>query len=147
MKVKNEKILINGEGMSDENIVKLEIEYDVKFPMTYKGILKEYGYLILDDCYIDFSYNDFKDKICITDILGNSEKANFEFYNKNFKEELPPKFFIMGVSEDGKFVLDSETESVYFWDDFRIFEISDDTQNLYQISKSFDEFINVINEC
>lgn len=146
MSIKSEIIRKNGLGMLEDDVKNFENKFNIKIPIEYKNLLMEYGYLNIKPTYINFEYEDFKDEISVVDILGNREKGSFDFYNETFKMELPENFYVIAASEDGKFLINGITEEVYFWDDFRIFDISSEEQNIYMISNDFKQFINLIND-
>ncbi|WOO90008.1 SMI1/KNR4 family protein [Mollicutes bacterium LVI A0078] len=120
-------------------------KYNIILPTNYEKFLAKYGYVNIRNTYIRFTYGNFSDDVGVVDILGNKDVGGFTFYNDNFKEELPENFYIIAASEEGKFVIDGDTEVIYFWDDFRIFDISCDKQNIYPITDNFNSFISLIN--
>ncbi len=62
----------------------------------------------------------------------------------DYKDELPKGVIVIADSSDRTFLLDSNSNEILFWDDFRVIDISNEHSNVYTIAESFLEFLKKI---
>ena len=75
--------------------------------------------------------------------LGLKRDFNLEYWQKEYRDELPDKHVIIGSDSCGNFFvlnLNSLSPSVFLWDHLRLFGCSSDDINAYRVATTFTEF-------
>lgn len=109
----------------------------------YKQFLYEYNGGTSKDGYSTFFVEELSEEIPLDVLFGVVDDADFDLkdWNDEYKDDLLPNTIITGA---GFIVLINSLEDmgIYYWDHSLNFDQSDEDNNLYLISDSFQSFIN-----
>ncbi|MHC5251664.1 SMI1/KNR4 family protein [Listeria kieliensis] len=133
--------------LSEEEIMVLELEMDLKFPSEYKNFLKKYNGGLPKEQYLSTRLPDTGEEIILGVLLGVNDNENFDLrtWFLEFDDELPPSGFVIGTEyNSGLFIMiiTGDEKGVYFWDNAYVLENSSDEENVYWLSDTFEGFIN-----
>ncbi len=130
---------------NNEDILQFEKEFAIDLPSDYRKFLKENDYVNLTHNKITINIENKNYDLTVEEILGFSGKS-FKLYdiNVDYKDELPKGVIVIADSGDGTFLLDSNSNEILFWDDFRVIDISNEHSTVYTVASNFSEFLKKI---
>lgn len=133
--------------LSEEEIIILEEEMNLKFPSEYKKYLKKYNGGLPREKYLNTSLLDTGEEIILGALLGVNDNENFDLrtWFLEFDDELPLSAFVIGPEyNSGLFIMITagDEKGIYFLYNAYILENSSYEKNVYWLSDTFEGFIN-----
>lgn len=145
------KILDSKDMVSEQELVNVEKQLNIKLPDSYRDFLKKYngGYPQPDG--FDFASGD--DGSSVDKFLEISDSKNaslMTFFNK-YKNRIPKNYVPIAIDPGGNLILigvNGEKAEVYFWDHENEVDDGDvpGMENMHLIALSFYDFINNLYE-
>lgn len=126
-----------------------DFEKQIGFKLTddYKQFLYEYNGGTSKGGYSTFFVEELSEEIPLDVLFGLVDDVDFDLkdWNDEYKDDLLPNTIIIGRDPGAGFIVlinNLEDMGVYYWDHSLNFDQSDEDNNLYLISDSFQSFIN-----
>lgn len=141
---------MNGFGKATKEMIsKFEEHIGFSLPEDYRNFLREYNGGTPKIKYSAFDVEELKEKIPLDVLLGIGV-PKFDLWKRNdeYFDDLLPKTIIIGDDPGvGMIVLinGNEMKGIYYWDHSHYFEQSNDDNDIYMITESFQAFIDGLN--
>ena len=135
-----------------KDIEELESKFNVNLPKDYKEFLIDYnGGIVKKDEKNKVKIEGISTEVAIDVLYGvgtGSNNSDIIFWMNNFEDDILENAVIIGDDiMHGLIVLicEGEDKGVYYWDDSYNFEESSDESNMYFITGTFTEILDIIN--
>ena len=132
-------------------IQEIEQKYNLHLPTDYLKFLHECNGALCEN-YDAIKLKNFDEFIHLRALYGvltgnEYEGIGIDHWMSQYGHELPDGTILIGDSIENGFIIllcSGEDSGVYYWDDTRYFECSNDESNTYFIADTFTEFISGI---
>ncbi|MDF7670696.1 SMI1/KNR4 family protein [Orbaceae bacterium ESL0721] len=141
--------IIDGFGkLSNSKIEHIENELKISFPDDYKQFLANYNGGLPKQNYLTQQLAHRAAKVTLGVLLGVNSNPNYDLldWNAEYRTDMPSDAFIIGVDySSGLYIMmtDQENRGIYYWDNAYVLEHSNDDENVYFISTTFTEFMQL----
>ena len=135
-----------------DDVRKLEDEFNVKLPKDYKKFLIDYnGGIVKKDEKNKVKIERLSTEVSLDVLYGvgtGNNNSDIIFWMHSLEDDILESAVIIGDDiMHGLIVLicEGEDKGIYYWDDSYNFEESSDESNMYFITSTFTQLLDIIN--
>ncbi|WP_392551925.1 SMI1/KNR4 family protein [Orbus wheelerorum] len=139
----------NGFGkLTVAQIEYIEHNLNINLPKDYKQFLIDFNGGLPQSNYLTLMLNNLNETLTLGVLLGINDNPNYNLisWNIEYKSDMPMSAIIIGTDyNSGLYIMitDKEQAGIYYWDNSYNLESSDDNENVYFITSTFTEFMEL----
>lgn len=135
--------------LKEEELIKFQNEINFKLPDDYKEFLINFNGGVPEERYSTFLVDSIKQEIGLQVLYGLNLEDGLdlrEWYDE-YQDDLLPNCIMIGHGIGFGFIIlmnSQEKSGVYFWDNTFELDESSECENVYKISDTFKNFLDIV---